>query len=134
MYKIAFIGSHGVGKTTLAYGLAARLKRRDFDLEVVVEVARRCPLPLNEETTVEAQSWIWCELGLAEEESRNPKGALEGMRIAIEQFRYYPPPFYYVAKYLKFRGEEAKEHCKIYLAIAPRGEFAPICRKKFKLE
>ena len=57
-YKIAFIGTHGVGKTTLAYGLAARLKRRDINLDVVVEVARRCPLPLNQGTTLEAQSWI----------------------------------------------------------------------------
>jgi len=57
-FKIAFIGTHGVGKTTLAYGLAARLKRRDINLDVVVEVARRCPLPLNELTTLEAQSWI----------------------------------------------------------------------------
>lgn len=57
-YKVAFIGTHGVGKTTLAYGLASRLKRRDVNLDVVVEVARRCPLPLNEGTTLEAQSWI----------------------------------------------------------------------------
>jgi nicotinamide riboside kinase len=56
--KIAFIGSHGVGKTTLAFGLAARLKARDISLEVVHEVARRCPLPINEETSVAAQSWI----------------------------------------------------------------------------
>src|SRR3954452_12661674 len=56
--KIAFIGSHGVGKTTLCYGLAARLKRRDVGVEVVHEVARRCPLPINEETSVAAQSWI----------------------------------------------------------------------------
>ena len=56
--KIAFIGAHGVGKTTLTYGLASRLKARDVALEVVVEVARRCPLPLNEGTTVAAQSWI----------------------------------------------------------------------------
>ena len=56
--KIAFIGSHGVGKTTLAFGLAARLKARDVSLEVVHEVARRCPLPINEETSVAAQSWI----------------------------------------------------------------------------
>jgi nicotinamide riboside kinase len=56
--KIAFIGSHGVGKTTLCYGLAARLKARDLSVEVVREVARRCPLPINEETGVAAQSWI----------------------------------------------------------------------------
>jgi nicotinamide riboside kinase len=57
-FKIAFIGSHGVGKTTLCYGLAARLKARDLPVEVVHEVARRCPLPINEETSVAAQSWI----------------------------------------------------------------------------
>ncbi|MEM6794418.1 MAG: ATP-binding protein [Acidobacteriota bacterium] len=57
-FKIAFIGTHGVGKTTLCYGLAARLKAADFPLEVVGEVARRCPLPINHETTLDAQSWI----------------------------------------------------------------------------
>lgn len=57
-FKIAFIGSHGVGKTTLCYGLAARLKARDVSLEMVHEVARRCPLPINEETSVASQSWI----------------------------------------------------------------------------
>lgn len=57
-FKLAFIGSHGVGKTTLCYGLAARLKARDVSLEVVHEVARQCPLPINEQTSVAAQSWI----------------------------------------------------------------------------
>ena len=57
-FKIAFIGSHGVGKTTLCYGLAARLKARDVSLELVHEVARRCPLPINEDTSVASQSWI----------------------------------------------------------------------------
>ncbi len=56
--KVAFIGTHGVGKTTLCYGLAARLKIQDVSLEIVHEVARRCPLPINEETNVDAQSWI----------------------------------------------------------------------------
>lgn len=56
--KIAFIGSHGVGKTTLCYGLAARLKARDVSLEIVGEVARRCPMPINLDTNLSAQSWI----------------------------------------------------------------------------
>ncbi len=56
--KIALIGTHGVGKTTLCFDLAARLKRRNVDVEVVREVARRCPLPINQETTVAAQEWI----------------------------------------------------------------------------
>ena len=56
--KIAFIGSHGVGKTTLCYDLAARLKRQDRAVDIVKEVARSCPLPINRDTTLPAQAWI----------------------------------------------------------------------------
>jgi len=56
--KIAFIGTHGVGKTTLCYDLAACLKKRDVTVELVREVARECPLPINRDTTLTAQSWI----------------------------------------------------------------------------
>ena len=56
--KIAFIGTHGVGKTTLCFDLAARLKRRDYSVDLVKEVARECPLPINQETTYDAQAWI----------------------------------------------------------------------------
>lgn len=57
-FKLAMIGSHGVGKTTLCYGIAARLKSLDLPVEVVHEVARRCPLPINQDTSVDAQAWI----------------------------------------------------------------------------
>jgi thymidylate kinase len=56
--KIAFIGTHGVGKTTLCYDLAAILKRHDVQVDVVKEVARLCPLPINRQTSAEAQTWI----------------------------------------------------------------------------
>ena len=56
--KIAFLGSHGVGKTTLCFDVAARLKRLDLAVDLVKEVARSCPLPINKDTTLEAQSWI----------------------------------------------------------------------------
>jgi GTPase SAR1 family protein len=56
--KIAFIGTHGVGKTTLCFDLASRLKRLDLSVDIVKEVARSCPLPINEQTTLEAQAWI----------------------------------------------------------------------------
>lgn len=56
--KVAFIGTHGVGKTTLCFELAARLKRRDLDVELVREVARHCPLPINRQTTEASQAWI----------------------------------------------------------------------------
>ena len=56
--KVAFIGSHGVGRTTLCYDLASRLKRQDRAVDLVKEVARRCPLPVNRDTTLSAQAWI----------------------------------------------------------------------------
>lgn len=56
--KIAFIGTHGVGKTTLCFDVAARLKRLDLAVDLVKEVARACPLPINRDTTLEAQAWI----------------------------------------------------------------------------
>ncbi|MFH1144620.1 MAG: ATP-binding protein [Candidatus Eisenbacteria bacterium] len=56
--KIAFVGTHGVGKTTLCYELAAWMKKREARVDMVREVARRCPLPINRETTLAAQSWI----------------------------------------------------------------------------
>ena len=56
--KIAFIGTHGVGKTTLCYELAAALKRLDISVDLVKEVARGCPLPINRETSEDAQNWI----------------------------------------------------------------------------
>ena len=56
--KFAFIGTHGVGKTTLCFELAALLKKRDRVVEMVHEGARFCPLPINRDTTIDAQSWI----------------------------------------------------------------------------
>ncbi|NJD20919.1 MAG: ATP-binding protein [Gemmatimonadetes bacterium] len=56
--KIAFLGTHGVGKTTLCFDVAARLKRLDLAVDLVKEVARACPLPITRDTTLEAQEWI----------------------------------------------------------------------------
>ncbi len=56
--KVAFIGTHGVGKTTLCYELAARLKKVGLDADIVKEVARSSPLPINQSTTLSAQLWI----------------------------------------------------------------------------
>ena len=58
MVKVAFIGSHGVGKTTLCYDLGAALKRRGLHVDMVKEVARLSPLPINRTTSLEAQLWI----------------------------------------------------------------------------
>ena len=58
MVKIAFIGTHGVGKTTLCYDLGAILKKRGLHVDLVKEVARLSPLPINRKTSLDAQMWI----------------------------------------------------------------------------
>ena len=70
-FKVAFIGTHGVGKTTLCYGLA-----------------RRCPLPINKDTSVASQSWI-LHTQIAEEltaEARYPMVICD--RSALDNYVY----------------------------------------------
>jgi thymidylate kinase len=56
--KLALIGTHGVGKTTLAYELCSLLKKSHYNVELVTEVARQSPFPVNAATTIEGQLWI----------------------------------------------------------------------------
>jgi nicotinamide riboside kinase len=56
--KVAFIGTHGVGKTTLCFDLAAALKHHGLNVDIVKEVARLSPLPINRQTSTDAQTWI----------------------------------------------------------------------------
>lgn len=58
MKKIALIGTHGVAKTTTAYGIGYQLKQMRYDTDVLYESARKCPLPINKKTTVDSQKWI----------------------------------------------------------------------------
>lgn len=61
MIKYAMSGSHGVGKSTSVYKLAYDLKMQHTDKEVGIflENARGCPLPVNKESTVTSQLWIF---------------------------------------------------------------------------
>lgn len=56
--KVALIGTHGAGKTTIAYELCSLIKRSGQNVELVREVARRSPFPVNAGTTLEGQLWI----------------------------------------------------------------------------
>lgn len=56
--KLALIGTHGVGKTTLAFEICSLIKKADCNVELVTEVARQSPFPVNDATTLEGQLWI----------------------------------------------------------------------------
>ncbi len=47
-----------MGKTTLAYEICSLLKKAHFNVELVTEVARQSPFPVNAATTIEGQLWI----------------------------------------------------------------------------
>lgn len=76
MKKIGIMGTHGTGKTTLAFDLALKYKKENPSLNVrmMAEVARKCPYPINEATTQRSQRWIWAAQMVAE---------LEGMKNDI---------------------------------------------------
>lgn len=86
--KIAFIGTHGVGKTTLCFDLAAHLKRLDLSVDLVKEVARRCPLPINQATTFDAQAWIFHTQIAEEIEAASRFDAVICDRSVIDNYAY----------------------------------------------
>jgi len=56
--KIAIIGTHGTGKTTLAYVIATAAKQKGVNVKLVQEVARTSPFPLNEDFDIDCAHWI----------------------------------------------------------------------------
>ena len=56
--KVAFIGSHGIRKTTAVHGFANVMQRAGRSTEHGREVVRDNPLGINEAATGEAQLWV----------------------------------------------------------------------------
>ena len=86
--KIAFIGSHGVGKTTLCYELASVLKREGVQVDMVKEVARLSPLPINRKTSLDAQTWILMTQVAEEIRSRAYNEVVVCDRSALDNYAY----------------------------------------------
>ena len=86
--KIAFIGTHGVGKTTLCYDLAAVLKRGGVAVDIVKEVARLSPLPINRKTSLDAQTWILMTQVAEEIRSKAYHDVVVCDRSAIDNYAY----------------------------------------------
>ena len=101
MYKIALVGTHGVNKTTIAYELAGVLKRKSRTVELLTEIARECPFPLNEQATREAYQWIIARQVQLEIEKSPRADVLVCDRSVLDNFAYY------VRRYGS-KGEEAE--------------------------
>lgn len=86
--KIAFIGTHGVGKTTLSYAVAALLKRQGLEVDIVKEVARLSPLPINRATSLDAQTWILMTQIAEEIRSASRHGWVICDRSVLDNYAY----------------------------------------------
>ncbi len=86
--KLAFIGTHGVGKTTLCYDLVASLKRRGVNADMVKEVARLSPLPINRQTSLDAQLWILMTQVAEEIRSAAQHDAVVCDRSVLDNYAY----------------------------------------------
>ena len=58
MLKIAIVGTHGTGKTTLAYKLVTEAKQRGKNAQICNELARTSPFPLNEKANLDGCLWL----------------------------------------------------------------------------
>ncbi len=86
--KLAFIGTHGVGKTTLCYDLASVLKRQGINVDMVKEVARLSPLPINRKTSLEAQMWILATQMAEEIRSASQHDVVVCDRSVLDNYAY----------------------------------------------
>jgi len=101
LFKVALVGTHGVNKTTIAYELAGVLKRKGRTVELLTEIARECPFPLNESATREAYQWIIARQMQLELEKAPRADVLVCDRSVLDNFAYY------VRRY-GCKGEEAE--------------------------
>ncbi|HHC09454.1 MAG TPA: hypothetical protein ENK55_12205 [Actinobacteria bacterium] len=87
--KVAFVGSHGIRKTTAAHGFAGVLQRAGRTVEYGREVVRDNPLGMNEGATPEAQLWVLVSQVRQELELTGKAEVVVLDRGVMDNFVYY---------------------------------------------
>lgn len=87
--KIAFIGSHGIRKSTACLAFAATIQRAGRAVELAREVVRDNPLGLNESATAEAQLWVLMSQIRQELELAPKAEVLVTDRGVMDNYAYY---------------------------------------------
>jgi len=85
---IAITGTHGTGKTTLAFKMAAHYKQLGHNVKVVQEVARSCPFPINDKMTLDTCLWIYHEHSKKELEAQKDHDIVICDRTYFDSFIY----------------------------------------------
>ena len=87
--KIAFIGSHGIRKTSALLAFAAEVQRAGRSVELGREVVRDNPLGINEGATGEAQLWVLVSQIRQELELARKADVLATDRGVMDNYAYY---------------------------------------------
>ncbi len=87
--KVAFIGSHGIRKTSALLAFAAEVQRAGRSVELGREVVRDNPLGINEGATGEAQLWVLVSQIRQELELAPKANVLATDRGVMDNYAYY---------------------------------------------
>jgi hypothetical protein len=87
--KVAFVGSHGIRKTTAAYAFAHTIQGAGRSVEFCREVVRDNPLGINESATGEAQLWVLVSQVRRELELAPKAEVLVTDRGVVDNYAYY---------------------------------------------
>ncbi len=87
--KLAFIGPHGTGKTTLVHELTFDLKKRGVNVFPLEEVARTSPLPINENSVPKTQLWMITKQISKEIEKENFYETIVCDRSILDSYCYH---------------------------------------------
>jgi len=87
--KVAFVGSHGIRKTTAVHAFANTMQRAGRSVEHGREVVRDNPLGINEGATGEAQLWVIMSQIRQELQFANNAEVLVLDRGVMDNFAYY---------------------------------------------
>ena len=120
--KIALIGTHGTGKTTIAHDLVASLKKQGVNADFLGEVVRDCPFPINESTTKDSQEWMIFMQHIKEIEMKQKYSVLVCDRSILDGYIYYIRKFKENEVLEKFVREKIKDY-SLLIKIPIREEF-----------
>lgn len=87
--KIAFVGSHGIRKTSAAHAFASVIQRAGHSVEYLREVIRDNPIGMNETATGEAQLWVLVTQIARELELAPKADVLVTDRGVTDNYAYY---------------------------------------------
>jgi nicotinamide riboside kinase len=87
--KLAFIGSHGIRKTSAVLAFAATAQRAGCSVDLGREVVRDNPLGINESATGEAQLWVLVSQIRQELELARKANILVTDRGVMDNYAYY---------------------------------------------